>query len=113
VRIRLRGRKLGVFDAVAENQAARERLDALDLGRNEKRRLSGREWRGDLDERIQRVLLQAVETDAAFRHIFTFDDFVRVRWVANARTKTHANANIAPLVHRPPIAIDLPRGNVL
>jgi hypothetical protein len=52
LRVRLRGREFRVLDAVSKYQAAGERFDALDLGWNEKRRLSGREWRGYVNEGI-------------------------------------------------------------
>ena len=105
--------QLNVFDAVAENQAAGERFDSLDLGRDEECRLSGREWRGERDQRIQLVLLQAVEADAALGYVFAFDDFVGVRRVADACTETHADSNVAPFVDGPPVCIKLSRGNVL
>ena len=105
--------RLKVFDAVPENQAAGERFDSLDLGRDKKSRLPGREWRGEFDQRIQLVLLQAVEADAALGYVFAFDDFVGVRRVADARTETHADSNVAPLVHGPSLCIELALANVL
>ena len=62
---------LDVFDAVAENQAARERFDALDLGRDKKSFLSWRIRRCNFYQRTQLVLLEAVEANAAFRNIFS------------------------------------------
>ena len=101
---------LDVFDAVAENQAARERFDALDLGRDKKSFLSWRIRRCNFYQRTQLVLLEAVEANAAFRNIFTFDHFVRVRLVANARAEAHSNANVAPLVNGPPVGTQFANG---
>jgi hypothetical protein len=75
--------------------------------------LAGREGRGNFDQRIQLVLLQAVKADAAFRNVFTLDDFVRVRRVANAGGETHADSNVAALVNGPSICIKLSLEDVL
>jgi hypothetical protein len=95
----LRRGKFRVFDAIPKNQSAGKRFDALDLGGNEECRFTWREWRGDFDERIQRILLQAVKASAAFRNVFALHDFVRVGWVANARAETHCDTNVLPFVY--------------
>ncbi len=111
--LRIRRGQLRVLDAIAENQSTRERFDLLNLGRDKKSRLSGREWRGNFDQGIELVLLQAVEADATLGYVLALDDFVCVSWVAHAGAETHANANGAPLVDGPSVCIKLSRGNVL
>jgi hypothetical protein len=104
--------RIDVFDAVAENLAAGEHFDSRDLGRDKKSRLPRREWRGKLNQRIERVLLEAVEADAALRDVFALDDFVRMSRVAHAGAEAHTNSNVAPLVDRPSVSIKLSRGGL-
>ena len=76
--LRIRRGQLRVLDAIAENQSPRERFDLLNLGRDKKSRLSGREWRGNFDQGIELVLLPAVEADATLGYVLALDDFVCV-----------------------------------
>src|SRR5579864_6737908 len=111
--LRIRRGYVRVLDAVAKDFAAGERLDTLDSRRDEESHLARREWRGNFNHGIQRILLQAVETDAALGYVFTFDDFVSVSWVADARVESDADAHVAPFVDGPPVCIQRASGNPL
>ena len=100
-----------VRDPVAKNFRAGQYFHALDFGGHKKSGFSERKGRGNFNGGLQRVLPQAVKARTAFRDVFTLDDFVALRWMANARAEIHTDTNVAAPVDGASMGVVFPHGH--
>src|SRR5207245_11462777 len=75
---------LEVLDAVAEELLLEKLFDKDNLGGHEDGRLAGLVGHRDFDQRLQIVLLAALEAQAALGHVLAEEDFITLLGMANA-----------------------------